>query len=141
MKQNSKTIFTKGKRNFLPYNPHLKELARQLRNNSTPGEIALWKVLRNKQLLGFDFHRQKPMLNYIVDFYCNELYLAIEIDGEYHSSEKQSKKDKQKDEELNEYNVTVLRFSEKEAYKSTNTVASVIQDWIEENHSEKIKTS
>ena len=72
------------KRKIIPYDPKLKELARQLRNNSTYTEIMLWNCLKNKQMKGYDFHRQKPLYNSIVDFFCNELMLAIEVDGESH---------------------------------------------------------
>jgi very-short-patch-repair endonuclease len=67
------------RRKIIPYNPKLKEYARQLRNNSTRSEIILWKYLKGKQMLGYDFHRQKPIDNYIVDFFCSELMLAIEL--------------------------------------------------------------
>lgn len=68
------------KRKIIPYQPYLKELARTLRNASSLGEVLLWKELRSKKMHGFDFHRQKPLLNYIVDFYCYELDLVIEVD-------------------------------------------------------------
>lgn len=90
-----KTIFeqkyipvTNFKRKIIPYKPYLKQLARNLRNNSTVSEIILWKYLQGKQMKGYDFHRQKPLGNYIVDFYCNELMLAIEIDGDSHDNDK-----------------------------------------------------
>ena len=67
------------------YNPKLKEIARKLRNNSTKAEIRLWNYLKGKQSKGYDFHRQKPVGNHIVDFFCNGLMLAIEIDGYTHS--------------------------------------------------------
>ncbi len=67
-------------RKIIPYNLSLKVLAKNLRNNSTPGEIALWQELKTKQFYGYDFHRQKPLLNYIADFYCAELNLIIEIE-------------------------------------------------------------
>jgi len=73
-----------NKRKLIPYNPKLKQLARKLRNKSTKSEVLLWNYLKGKQIKGFDFHRQKPIGNYIVDFYCSELLLAIEIDGESH---------------------------------------------------------
>ena len=73
------------KRRIIPYNPNLKLLAKDLRNNSTFGEVILWKKLKGKQFFGYDFHRQKPLLDYIVDFYCAELNLIIEIDGNYHN--------------------------------------------------------
>jgi len=55
------------------YNPILKELARQLRNNSTKAEIKLWTYLRRGQMYNYDFHRQKPIDVYIVDFFSNKL--------------------------------------------------------------------
>lgn len=72
-------------RKIIPYNPILKKRAQDLRNNSTPSEIRLWIHLKGKQLCGYDFHRQKPLDNFIVDFYCNELMLAIELDGYSHT--------------------------------------------------------
>ncbi|MDD8018536.1 MAG: DUF559 domain-containing protein, partial [Bacteroidota bacterium] len=66
---------------IVPYKPKLKEIAKTLRKNSTLGEVLLWKRLRNKQMLGYDFHRQKPIDQFIVDFFCPALNLAIEIDG------------------------------------------------------------
>ncbi len=102
------------KRKIIPYNVNLKRLARNLRNDSTFGEILLWKQLRNKQFYGHDFHRQKPLLNYIVDFYCYELNLVIEIDGQYHNHEEKYNSDVLRDEELKSYGLTIIRFSEKE---------------------------
>ena len=67
------------RRKIIPYNPALKEKTRELRNNSTKTEIMLWMYLKGKQMKGYDFHRQKPLDEYIVDFFCNELLLAIEI--------------------------------------------------------------
>ena len=79
------------RRKLIPYNPKLKDLAKKLRNDSTLGEILLWRELNNKQMYGYDFHRQKPLLNYIVDFYCYKLNLVIEIDGLYHNHEERIK--------------------------------------------------
>jgi len=63
------------------YNPKLKERARELRNNSTLSEVILWKQLKSRQMHGYQFMRQKPIDNYIVDFFCSKLNLIIEIDG------------------------------------------------------------
>jgi len=79
-------------RKIYHYNPKLKERARQLRNNSTLSAILLWKELKNGKIKGKDFRRQKPILNYIVDFFCPELKLIIEIDGDTQDSEKLTKK-------------------------------------------------
>jgi len=73
-----------SRRKIIPYNPKLKNLARQLRNNSTLAEVLLWRELKGEKILGFDFHRQKPIDEYIVDFLCSELSLVIEIDEVSH---------------------------------------------------------
>ena len=56
-----------------------------LRKNSTLSEVLLWNELKGKKLMGIDFHRQKPIGNYIVDFFSPELRLVIEIDGITHA--------------------------------------------------------
>lgn len=63
-----------------PYQKSLKQPSRDLRNNMTEAEIRLWSKLRNKQILGLQIYRQKPILNYIVDFYCPSANLVIECD-------------------------------------------------------------
>lgn len=97
-------------RKIIPYNPKLKEFARKLRNDSTFGEVLRWNELKGEKF-GFDFHRQKPLLNYIVDFYCSELNLVIEIDGRYHSHEEKFDADSFRDQELAKYDLTTLRFT------------------------------
>lgn len=118
-------------RTIIPYNPRLKELARKLRNDSTIGEILLWKELKGKQGYGYDFHRQKPLLNYIVDFYCFELNLIIEIDGQYHNHEETYKLDLIREEELAKYNLTIIRFTEMEVRKEMPNVLRTIEQYIE----------
>ncbi|MEI9908429.1 MAG: endonuclease domain-containing protein [Bacteroidota bacterium] len=81
---------------YLPYNTNLKDFSRQLRNHSTPGEILLWKKLRAGSLMYYQFNRQKPLENYIVDFYCKPLNLVIEIDGSYHNQPEQRIKDEER---------------------------------------------
>ena len=66
------------------YNPKLKQFARNLRNNSSISEIRFWNQVNAKQFNGYQFYRQKPIGNYIVDFFCPILNLVIEIDGESH---------------------------------------------------------
>ncbi len=105
------------RRKIIPYNSNLKQLARKLRNDSTLGEVLLWNELKNRQLYGLDFHHQKPLLNYIVDLYCYELELVIEIDGLYHTWEEQDNRDFLRDKELAGYGLTILRFSEQEVRK------------------------
>ncbi|MBD1385647.1 endonuclease domain-containing protein [Mucilaginibacter rigui] len=121
------------KRQLIPYNQNLKQLARNLRNDSTLGEVLLWKELRNKQMCGFDFHRQKPLLNYIVDFYCYELGLIIEIDGHYHDHEEQDKLDTVRETELAVYDLTILRFTEMEVRKDMANVLRTIEKHVVEH--------
>jgi len=69
----------------LPYNPALKQRAAELRKAGNLSEVLLWLQLKNGKLKGFDFDRQKIIGNYIVDFYCADKKLVIEIDGESHN--------------------------------------------------------
>ena len=69
---------------YLPYKKYLKQYSRDLRNHSTPGEILLWQKLNARSMMGYQFNRQKPIENIIVDFYCGGLKLIIEVDGKYH---------------------------------------------------------
>ena len=73
-----------NRRKIIPYNPKLVAFAKELRNNSTKAEIKMWMVLKGKNIKNFRFIRQKPLLDFIADFYCYELNLVIEIDGFTH---------------------------------------------------------
>ncbi len=119
------------RRKIIPYNPKLKEYARKLRKNSTFTEIMLWNYLKGKQMNGFDFDRQRPIDNYIVDFYCKDLQLAIEVDGESHYGNK--KADNRREKRLNKLGVTVLRFDDMEIIYELDEVLKKIERWIEEN--------
>jgi very-short-patch-repair endonuclease len=66
------------------YRKDLREKSRELRKKSTVGEELLWKRIRRRAVMGYQFHRQVPMLNFIADFYCHELDLVVEVDGDYH---------------------------------------------------------
>jgi very-short-patch-repair endonuclease len=117
------------KRKIIPYNPELKSLARQLRKNMTLAEVLLWNELKNKQICGVDFDRQKPIGNYIVDFYCKELSLAIEVDGDTHSY--RFDEDNERQSELEGMGVYFLRFEDVEVKKHMLNVLRVIEDWVE----------
>ena len=97
------------KNKIIPYNPKLKQYARELRKNSTLAEVLLWNNIKNRAL-GVQFHRQVPMLDYIVDFYCHELMLAIEIDGNSHDY--RYFEDKNRQNKLEEYGVKFIRFND-----------------------------
>ena len=77
--------FYSTRNKLIPYNPALRQLSRKLRKESTFSEILLCQKIKWKAL-GVEFHRQVPVNKYIVDFYCHELMLAIEIDGSSHDS-------------------------------------------------------
>ncbi len=118
------------RRIIIPYNPILKERARTMRNNPTPAEQHLWEYLKGKQMLGCDFDRQRPIDQFIVDFYCKDYYLAIELDGSVHDFEEAKDYDERRTNRLNELGVTVLRFSNTEAIENTNTVIAAIAAWL-----------
>lgn len=114
----------------IKYNPKLKELARQLRNNSTKSEIRLWQKLKRNQMHGYDFHRQKPIDEYIVDFFCNKLQLAIECDGYSHEILEIWEKDIKKTNRLNTLGIEVLRFSDYQIMNDMDNVLRSIEDHI-----------
>ena len=114
----------------IKYNPKLKELARQLRNNSTKSEIRLWQKLKRNQFHGYDFHRQKPIDEYIVDFFCNKLQLAIECDGYSHEILEVWEKDVKKTNKLNTLGIQVIRFSDYQIMKDMDNVLRSIEDHI-----------
>ncbi len=114
------------------YNPKLKDLAKNLRNNSTRAEIILWNHLKGKKLKGYDFHRQKPIENFIVDFFCNKLILAIELDGYTHGFEEVLVKDEIKEKRLTDLGVTVLRFTDRDVIDNIESVLKSIEDSIDE---------
>ena len=96
-------------RKVIPYNLNLVEKARENRKNPTPAERHIWNnILKNRQLLCYKFTRQKPLSNFIADFYCSKLLLVIEIDGEYHAFE--TARDDERTNILNSYNIKVIRF-------------------------------
>jgi very-short-patch-repair endonuclease len=108
------------------YNKNLKEKARYLRSNSTPGEITLWnKVLKNKKMHNFQFLRQFPIENYIVDFICRKAKLIIEIDGYSHNFKYDE--DMTRDQHLRELGYTVVRFREKDIKININNVIKAIE--------------
>jgi len=116
------------KRRILHYNPKLKQRARELRNNSTLAEVLLWNVLKRKQMMGFDFHRQKPIDNYIVDFYCPELNLVIELDGDSHFLKEKEDADRQ--QQLERLGLHFLRFDDLDVKFQMEKILTTIREWI-----------
>ncbi len=117
------------KNKIIPYNPKLKLLARQLRKNSTLPEVLLWQNIKQRAY-GVQFHRQVPMLNYIADFYCHEIGLVIEIDGDSH--DQSFLYDSKRQGELEAYGVSFLRFSNDEVKNNMFSVLLVIEEAVKE---------
>ncbi|HMB97278.1 MAG TPA: endonuclease domain-containing protein [Balneolaceae bacterium] len=120
----------KMRRPIIPYHPHLVEKARFLRKNSTKSEILLWKYLKGKQMYGFDFHRQRPVDRYIIDFFCCELYLGIELDGYSHFTEEASRRDLVRQECLSDLGVQLLRFDDREVFRNLDSVLCTIENTV-----------
>ena len=113
------------------YNKNLKEFARNLRNNSTLAEVVLWeKVLRKKQLRGYSFLRQRPIENYIVDFFCKDLKLIIELDGEIHRFQKS--KDKKREEEIKGLGYSIMRFDNEDILNGLPNVVRTLENFVDE---------
>ncbi|MGX1928013.1 ribonuclease P protein component [Flagellimonas sp. 2504JD4-2] len=125
------------KNNIIPYNPKLKEFARQLRKNSTLAEVLLWQQIKQKAL-GIQFHRQVPLLEYIVDFYSHELRLAIEVDGESH--EFKYEKDALREKHLEKKGVQIIRFSDSDIKNNLFSVLLILQETVDNLSKEKDET-
>ncbi len=110
-----------------PYNPKLKKLSQELRKNLTDAERLLWSKLRMKQLKGLMFSRQKPLGEYIADFYCHQAKLVIEVDGGQHFSDDSIKYDRLRDEYLGNMGLTVLRFTNIDVTDNIEGVVEVIE--------------
>ena len=111
------------------YNQNLKQLSRDLRNNSTLSEVLLWKQLKGRQIKGYQFMRQKPIEKYIVDFYCSKLKLAIEVDG--HSHNERVEEDAERQNELEKLGIIFLRLDDKLIKTQIRHVVQVIEDFVE----------
>ena len=114
---------------IIPYNSGLKKLARQLRKNSTLSEVLLWEEIKNRAL-GFQFHRQVPINNYIVDFYCHELMLAIEIDGDSHDNKYEEDIIRQK--KIEQFGVQFIRFTDIEVKRDMSNVLLCMEKIVNE---------
>ena len=119
-----------ARRTIIPYNPRLKEPARKLRKNMTDSERKLWSRIKRKQLKGFQFLRQRPIGNYIVDFYCPEAKLVIEVDGGDHFTKPGIEEDRKRDEYLNSLGLSVIRFSDIDVLKNIEGVVSRIVEFL-----------
>ncbi len=114
-----------------PYNRNLKQPSRELRKNMTDAERLLWSRVRRKQIKGAQFYRQKPLGNYIVDFYCPAANLVVEVDGGQHYTEEGQTKDRQRDDYLASLDLKVLRVSNLDVLKEIDAMLQVIWENVE----------
>jgi len=111
----------------------LKPLSRQKRSDPTPAEDCLWEHLRNRQVLGHKFRRQHPIDKFIIDFYCIEVQLAIEVDGPIH--EYTSEEDAVRQEYLESLGVQVVRFTNEAVLTSPELVVEQIAVFLRQQDS------
>ena len=115
---------------MIRYNPKLKLRARELRKNMTDAEIKLWARIRRKQLLDYQFYRQRPVGNYIVDFYCPAAKLIIEVDGGQHYEPEGLEYDRIRDAYLRSLGFFVMRFKNPDVLKNIDGVLEVICEYL-----------
>jgi very-short-patch-repair endonuclease len=110
--------------------PEKMEIAKNLRNNKTQTEQLLWEKLKGKQICGLRFRRQHPIDFSIVDFYCHQVRLVIEVDGEIH--DQQSEYDDGRSAEMEKFGIRVIRFRNSEVENDIENVISKIQSIVKE---------
>ena len=120
-----------------PYSRDLKILSQKLRSTQTEAERKLWQRINRDQLLGFRFNRQKPLLSYIVDFYCLKAKLVIELDGSQHYEPDYQEKDRLRDAELNSLGFTVMRFDNHSVMTNIDGVVEAIYQYLSEMKAEE----
>ena len=108
----------------------MKDLRRHLRRSLTPAEATLWKALQGSKLAGKKFRRQHSIGNYVVDFYCPECKLAVELDGEKHFNSMASEYDLRRTEFLGGHNIRVLRFENRAVFEHSDGVLEAIRNYL-----------
>ena len=111
-----------------PLPRHLLDFARQLRKDQTDAERLMWSLLRDRRLAGFKFRRQHPVEPYILDFYCHEARLAVELDGGQHNEPDERARDARRTAFLEDQGIRVLRFWNNEVFTNTEGVLQAIYD-------------
>ena len=105
----------------------MKETRRNLRHAPTAAEATLWKGLKGSKLAGKKFRRQHSVGNYVVDFYCPECKLAVEVDGERHFNSLSSEYDLRRTEFLRRFDIEVLRFENRAVFEHSEGVLEAIR--------------
>ena len=112
---------------MLPYDKKLKDRSQHLRKSMTTAEMFLWSKIRMKQLKGYWFYRQKPVGNYIADFYCPKAKLVVEVDGGQHYSGENIEYDRVRNEYMEGTGLRVLRFTNTEVLTNITSVVELIE--------------
>jgi very-short-patch-repair endonuclease len=113
--------------------PPLKKRRKELRNFSTPAETHLWEKLRRKQLLGKKFRRQYSVGKYVLDFYCVECNLAIELDGAYHYDALGQEYDAERTLYLEKLGIEIIRFENQTVFQNMEGVLERICEAVRRN--------
>ena len=110
--------------------PSVFENAKNNRHQNTPAEAALWQTIRLKKLDGFKFRNQHAIGSYVVDFYCHEAKLAIEVDGEYHLNPNQKEYDEERTKRIEASGVKIIRFTNHEVLANLEVVLVKIRECL-----------
>jgi len=106
------------------------QFARELRHAETEAEKKLWSLLRNRKFKGKKFRRQHALADFILDFYCHECKLAVELDGSFHASEDQQLYDKARTSLLNKQGITIIRFWNRDVINEPGKVLEKIGEYL-----------
>jgi very-short-patch-repair endonuclease len=106
------------------------ENARSLRKTETPAEKIIWQYVRNRKMNGRKFRRQHPFDKYILDFYCHECKLALEIDGDIHNEKFNKEYDRARTNDLNNASIRVIRFTNEDVIRDIEKVLEQIENFL-----------
>jgi very-short-patch-repair endonuclease len=113
---------------------------RALRHSLSKAEAVMWLHFSRKQMNGSKFRRQYSVNQYIIDFYCPELKLAVEIDGDSHYGYLSQKYDEERQKYINSFSINFMRFANDEVYNNIDGVLQMIYDWIEQ-HKDRVHST
>jgi len=125
-------IITPSNSMYYGANPATMRAASRLRKNLTLGEFLLWKKLRDRKIFNTKFRKQHPVNKFIVDFYCHEYKLVIEVDGDYHNDVDQIQYDLVRTSDLINFGLKVIRFTNFEIINNVDHVIEEILNTITE---------
>lgn len=107
-----------------------KEIRKELRNHGTPAEATLWRLLKGKQIANLKFRRQHSVGPYILDFFCPELMLAVELDGEFHTTTDAQIHDEEREDYLfKKHHIHILRFENRVVFENAEIILQLIEEF------------